>query len=138
MMDDLFIKVSCPPEESNRKVSLIGVGQVGMAGVTALIAQVNVRLYKIHFAQFFLSQNVSNDIALVDLDENKIEGEKIDFQHGTPFLPNSNTRIKASTGNSFECLVENSFKHTFSRLLCNCWVKIVYYNSRCTSERRRE
>lgn len=42
-----------------------------------------------------LAQNVSADVALIDMFENKLQGEMMDLQHGSNFLRNA--RISAST-----------------------------------------
>jgi len=43
----------------------------------------------------FLLQNVSSDVALIDMFENKLKGEMMDLQHGSNFLKNA--KISAST-----------------------------------------
>lgn len=55
-----------------------------------------------------LSQNISSDLALVDMVEDKLKGEMLDLQHGSAFLRNA--KINASTdysitANSSVCIV---------------------------------
>lgn len=55
-----------------------------------------------------LSQNISSDLALVDMVEDKLKGEMLDLQHGSSFLRNA--KINASTdysitANSSVCIV---------------------------------
>lgn len=42
-------------------------------------------------------QGVTNNIVMVDTNEDKLKGEMMDLQHGSAFLFNAN--IKAGTGN---------------------------------------
>ncbi|KAF2553273.1 hypothetical protein F2Q68_00037079, partial [Brassica cretica] len=84
---------SDPPIPSNRctKVSVIGVGNVGMA-----------------IAQTILTQDIADEIALVDSKPDKLRGEMLDLQHAAAFLPR--TRITASvdyavTAGSDLCIV---------------------------------
>ncbi|KAG2244947.1 hypothetical protein Bca4012_014333 [Brassica carinata] len=84
---------SDPPIPSNRctKVSVIGVGNVGMA-----------------IAQTILTQDIADEIALVDAKPDKLRGEMLDLQHAAAFLPR--TRITASvdyavTAGSDLCIV---------------------------------
>ena len=51
------------------KVSIIGTGSVGMACATSI-----------------LLKGLSDELALVDLDEGKLKGETMDLQHGSPFM----------------------------------------------------
>lgn len=55
------------------KVSIVGVGSVGMA---------------IGFS--IMTQGLANTLALVDYDENKCLGEVLDMQHGSQFLHTCN------------------------------------------------
>ncbi|KAH9644219.1 hypothetical protein HF086_008708 [Spodoptera exigua] len=64
--------------DTGNKVSVVGVGQVGMATVFSL-----------------LTQGVTNNVVMVDVNENKLKGEMMDLQHGSAFLFNAN--IKAGT-----------------------------------------
>ncbi|KAB7494451.1 L-lactate dehydrogenase [Armadillidium nasatum] len=63
---------------SGGKVSVVGVGQVGMACAFSL-----------------LTQHICSELALVDVDANKLRGEMMDLQHGLTFL--RNIKIDAST-----------------------------------------
>lgn len=64
--------------DTGNKVTVVGVGQVGMATVFSL-----------------LTQGVTNNIVMVDTNEDKLKGEMMDLQHGSAFLFNAN--IKAGT-----------------------------------------
>lgn len=74
----LLNSVSTPVVSSGNKVSVVGVGQVGMACAFSI-----------------LTQNVSSDLALVDCVADKLQGEMLDLQHGSPFLKNA--KVHAST-----------------------------------------
>ncbi|KAF7265287.1 L-lactate dehydrogenase-like isoform X4 [Rhynchophorus ferrugineus] len=76
--DALLSLISEPTEGSGNKVTVVGVGQVGMACAFSI-----------------LSQGVSSDVVLVDVMEDKLKGEMMDLQHGALFLKNA--RIAAST-----------------------------------------
>ncbi|PWA50694.1 Lactate dehydrogenase/glycoside hydrolase, family 4, C-terminal [Artemisia annua] len=68
-----------PPSATSRntKISVIGVGNVGMA-----------------IAQTILTQDLADEIALVDVNADKLRGEMLDLQHAAAFLPR--TTISAS------------------------------------------
>lgn len=66
-----------PPTNRNTKISVIGVGNVGMA-----------------IAQTILTQSLADEIALVDINGDKLRGEMLDLQHAAAFLPR--TKITAS------------------------------------------
>lgn len=80
-----------PVPTSSHKVTVVGVGNVGMACTISLLAK-----------------NISSDLALVDMVEDKLKGEMLDLQHGSAFLRNA--KINASTdysitANSSVCIV---------------------------------
>lgn len=69
------VSSGCPPPSSSphrrlTKVSVIGAGNVGMA-----------------IAQTILTQNLADEIALVDALPDKLRGEALDLQHAAAFLP---------------------------------------------------
>ncbi|RWW32076.1 hypothetical protein GW17_00003273 [Ensete ventricosum] len=68
-----------PPSPTKRhtKISVIGAGNVGMA-----------------IAQTILTQDLTDELALVDAKPDKLRGEMLDLQHAAAFLPR--TRILAS------------------------------------------
>ncbi|GJW07912.1 lactate dehydrogenase/glycoside hydrolase, family 4 protein [Tanacetum coccineum] len=66
-----------PPISRNTKISVIGVGNVGMA-----------------IAQTILTQGLVDEISLVDINVDKLRGEMLDLQHAAAFLPR--TKISAS------------------------------------------
>ncbi|MBN1391446.1 MAG: L-lactate dehydrogenase [Sedimentisphaerales bacterium] len=57
-------------EQKQRKVVVIGAGSVGTAYIYAL-----------------LPGGMAEEIYLVDIDENRVEGEVMDLSHGLPFVP---------------------------------------------------
>ncbi|KAJ9555207.1 hypothetical protein OSB04_009821 [Centaurea solstitialis] len=66
-----------PPTSRSTKISVVGVGNVGMA-----------------IAQTILTQDLADEIALVDVNADKLRGEMLDLQHAAAFLPR--TKISAS------------------------------------------
>lgn len=74
------IRDASPPSTSNRntKISVIGAGNVGMA-----------------IAQTILTQDLVDELVLVDAKPDKLRGEMLDLQHAAAFLPR--TKISAST-----------------------------------------
>ncbi|KRT79108.1 hypothetical protein AMK59_8433 [Oryctes borbonicus] len=68
--------------DGGNKVTVVGVGQVGMACVFSI-----------------MSQRISSDVCLVDCMEDKLKGEMLDLQHGSLFL--KNCKVAASTGKYF-------------------------------------
>ena len=62
----------------NTKISVIGTGNVGMA-----------------IAQTILTQDLVDELVLVDAKPDKLRGEMLDLQHAAAFLPR--TKISAST-----------------------------------------
>lgn len=67
-----------PPESAGSKITIVGVGQVGMACAFSI-----------------LTQNVSSHVCLIDCVEDKLKGEMMDLQHGSVFMKNA--KIEAST-----------------------------------------
>nr|CAD7201527.1 unnamed protein product [Timema douglasi] len=87
----LFTEVAPPHDSSGNKVTIVGVGQVGMACAFSI-----------------LTQNVASKIVLVDVVADKLKGEMMDLQHGLTFM--KNVRVNASTdysvtANSRLCIV---------------------------------
>ncbi|KDP39851.1 hypothetical protein JCGZ_03382 [Jatropha curcas] len=74
------IQNTAPPSPTKRhtKISVIGTGNVGMA-----------------IAQTILTQDLADELALVDAKPDKLRGEMLDLQHAAAFLPR--TKIIAST-----------------------------------------
>ncbi|KAM8891814.1 L-lactate dehydrogenase B-B chain isoform 1-T1 [Spinachia spinachia] len=60
---------SGPPEPPRNKVTVVGVGQVGMACAISI-----------------LLRELADELALVDVMEDKLKGEMMDLQHGSLFL----------------------------------------------------
>lgn len=89
--DQLLNTVSEPETTGRNKITVVGVGQVGMACAFSI-----------------LTKGVSSDVALVDVMGDKLKGEMLDLQHGSSFLKNA--RVNASTdyavtANSSICIV---------------------------------
>ncbi|XP_047495627.1 L-lactate dehydrogenase-like isoform X3 [Penaeus chinensis] len=74
----LMDQIQPPLTTSGGKVSVVGVGQVGMACAFSL-----------------LTQHICSELALVDVAADKLRGEMMDLQHGLTFL--RNVKIDAST-----------------------------------------
>ncbi|KAG6495082.1 L-lactate dehydrogenase B-like [Zingiber officinale] len=74
------IHQAAPPSPTKRrtKISVVGAGNVGMA-----------------IAQTILTQDLADELALVDAKPDLLRGEMLDLQHAAAFLPR--TRILAST-----------------------------------------
>ncbi|XP_022915805.1 L-lactate dehydrogenase [Onthophagus taurus] len=76
---ELLLKsVQTPLTNGGNKVTVVGVGQVGMACAFSI-----------------LSQRISHDVCLVDCVEDKLLGEMMDLQHGSMFF--KNCKVSAST-----------------------------------------
>lgn len=93
IQDQLFEKVHDEKGKAPhvKKVTIVGVGQVGMA-----------------CAYSIMQQAICREIALVDVVEDKLKGELLDLQHGQRFVKNMD--IQASTdyavsANSDLCIV---------------------------------
>lgn len=57
---------------TKHRITVVGAGQVGMATVFSILAQ-----------------GVSNDVVVIDHAKDKLKGEVLDIQHGSPFLKNA-------------------------------------------------
>ncbi|XP_060811154.1 L-lactate dehydrogenase-like isoform X1 [Bombus pascuorum] len=80
-----------PVATGRNKVTVVGVGQVGMACAFSI-----------------LTDNVSSDLVLVDVMADKLKGEMMDLQHGSAFLKNAKINAStdyAATANSSLCVV---------------------------------
>ncbi|XP_055339597.1 L-lactate dehydrogenase-like isoform X2 [Paramacrobiotus metropolitanus] len=73
----LLKDVHAPPTHALSKVTIVGVGQVGMAVAYSMI-----------------NRNIG-ELAMIDIDERKLKGELMDLQHGLQFVPF--VKIAAST-----------------------------------------
>ncbi|TMS32302.1 hypothetical protein L596_000163 [Steinernema carpocapsae] len=74
----LFEEVAPALSNPHGKITIVGVGQVGMA-----------------CAYSVLQQNIANEIALVDVVPDKLKGEMMDLQHGLAFT--RHCTVKADT-----------------------------------------
>lgn len=79
LRENLMIEVAQPVHSSGNKVTIVGIGQVGMACAFSI-----------------LTQSVSSEVVLVDVMADKLQGEMLDLQHGSAFMKNAS--INASTG----------------------------------------
>ncbi|XP_043286414.1 L-lactate dehydrogenase-like [Venturia canescens] len=91
LKEKLLSVISEPQSTGKNKITVVGVGQVGMACAFSI-----------------LTKSVSSDVVLIDVMEEKLKGEMMDLQHGSAFLKNA--RINASTdyaasANSSICVV---------------------------------
>ncbi|KAJ8945960.1 hypothetical protein NQ318_016788 [Aromia moschata] len=89
--DCLLCPVSAPVEDTGDKVTVVGVGAVGMACAFSI-----------------LSQGISSDVVLIDVVEDKLKGEVMDLQHGSLFLGNpkiSGCKDYSVTAGSKICVV---------------------------------
>ncbi|XP_015758015.1 PREDICTED: L-lactate dehydrogenase B chain-like [Acropora digitifera] len=89
LFDYVHVERGKPPHV--KKVTVVGVGQVGMA-----------------CAYSIMQQGICRELALVDVVEDKLKGELLDLQHGQRFVKNID--IQASTdyaisANSDVCIV---------------------------------
>lgn len=87
----LLSQVTDPVATSGNKVTVVGVGQVGMACAFSI-----------------LTQNVSSEIVLVDVVADKLKGEMMDLQHGLTFMKHAKVNAStdyAATANSRLCIV---------------------------------
>uniref|UniRef100_A0A1I7T161 L-lactate dehydrogenase n=1 Tax=Caenorhabditis tropicalis TaxID=1561998 RepID=A0A1I7T161_9PELO len=75
---EVFAEISPAVENSHGKVTVVGVGQVGMA-----------------CAYSILQQNIANELCLVDVVADKLKGEMMDLQHGLAFT--RHCTVKADT-----------------------------------------
>ncbi|XP_045400585.1 L-lactate dehydrogenase A-like 6B [Lemur catta] len=66
---ELMKKFTSEEPVRRNKVSIVGTGSVGMACAISI-----------------LLKGLSDELALVDLDEGKLKGETMDLQHGSPFM----------------------------------------------------
>ncbi|CAO4365159.1 unnamed protein product [Caenorhabditis nigoni] len=75
---EVFSEIAPAVEYSHGKVTVVGVGQVGMA-----------------CAYSILQQNIANELCLVDVVADKLKGEMMDLQHGLAFT--RHCTVKADT-----------------------------------------
>ena len=98
VLDKLFEEIAPAAHTPHRKVTIVGVGQVGMACAYSILQQVDNNFAAISSqAMSFLLQNIASEICLVDVMADKLKGEMMDLQHGLPFV--KNCVVKADTGN---------------------------------------
>ncbi|XP_055385616.1 L-lactate dehydrogenase isoform X2 [Condylostylus longicornis] len=76
--DQLLVPIAETLPSAGNKITVVGIGQVGMACAFSI-----------------LTQNVSNDVCLIDVCADKLKGEMMDLQHGSNFL--RNPKISAGT-----------------------------------------
>lgn len=119
LKNKLLSTVMEPVPTSTHKVTVVGVGNVGMACAISILAKVSFFLIFLliyiythsklkNLLHAFPSQNISSDLALVDMHEDKLKGEMLDLQHGSSFLKNakiSGSTDYSVTANSSVCIV---------------------------------
>ncbi|RXM28843.1 L-lactate dehydrogenase A chain [Acipenser ruthenus] len=78
------------PVVAGAKVTIVGVGQVGMACAISV-----------------LQSNVADDVTLIDVMKDKLKGEVMDLQHGSLFLKSTITAAEdySETANSKLCII---------------------------------
>ncbi|XP_010135633.1 PREDICTED: L-lactate dehydrogenase B chain isoform X2 [Buceros rhinoceros silvestris] len=69
LKDKLIAPIAAGPTVPNNKITVVGVGQVGMACAISI-----------------LGKGLCDELALVDVLEDKLKGEMMDLQHGSLFL----------------------------------------------------
>lgn len=79
-MKDLTNKKIC---DDSKKVAIVGVGMVGMS-----------------YAYAMLNQNICDELCLIDINKERVEGEAADLSHGLPFAPSS---MKIYSGDYTDC-----------------------------------
>ncbi|KAL1517098.1 hypothetical protein ABEB36_000906 [Hypothenemus hampei] len=79
--DQLLSVISETCDTSIDKVTVVGAGDVGTACIFTL-----------------LSQGVSSNVTIIDVNENKMMGELLDFQHGSLFF---NGKVTGCKGNDY-------------------------------------
>lgn len=79
MMDKLLVNIGEQKQYSSNKITIVGIGAVGMAAAFSII-----------------NQNMITDIALIDVNANRLKGEMMDLNHGSCFL--NSAKVAASTG----------------------------------------
>lgn len=78
IQEQIMHLVEQPTATTSSKVTVVGVGQVGMACAFSI-----------------LTQGIANELCLVDVVPDKLKGEMMDLQHGLTFL--RNVKINAGT-----------------------------------------
>ncbi|KYQ59233.1 L-lactate dehydrogenase [Trachymyrmex zeteki] len=91
LKDQLLTTVTESVSTGKNKITVVGVGQVGMACAFSI-----------------LTNHVSSDVVLIDVMADKLKGEMLDLQHGSAFMKNA--KVSASTDysvsvNSSLCIV---------------------------------
>ncbi|KAJ9585893.1 hypothetical protein L9F63_020456 [Diploptera punctata] len=87
----MFSQVADPVTHSGNKVTVVGVGQVGMACAFSI-----------------LTQDLYIELVLVDVVADKLRGEMMDLQHGLTFMKHAKVNAStdyAATANSRLCIV---------------------------------
>lgn len=70
--DTLLHEIEPAVTTTANKVTVVGIGAVGMACAFSI-----------------LTQNVSSDVCLIDVAADKLQGELLDLQHGSAFMKNA-------------------------------------------------
>ncbi|KMR05025.1 l-lactate dehydrogenase [Lasius niger] len=91
LKDQLLTTVAERVPIGKNKITIVGVGQVGMASAFSI-----------------LTNHVSSDMVLIDVMIDKLKGEMLDLQHGSAFMKNAKVNAStdyAATANSSLCIV---------------------------------
>ncbi|XP_063986637.1 L-lactate dehydrogenase [Diachasmimorpha longicaudata] len=91
LKEKLLSVVTEPVTTGKNKITVVGVGQVGMACAFSI-----------------LTNNVSHEVVLIDVMADKLKGEMMDLQHGSSFLKNAHINAStdyAATANSSLCII---------------------------------
>ncbi|KAL9904155.1 lactate dehydrogenase isoform 1-T1 [Glossina fuscipes fuscipes] len=91
LKENLLNQVAETLPSGGNKITIVGVGQVGMACAFSILAQ-----------------NISSEICLMDVCKDKLMGELMDLQHGSNFLKNPKITASADyveSANSRLCIV---------------------------------
>ncbi|KAK0180550.1 hypothetical protein PV327_002918 [Microctonus hyperodae] len=89
LREELLCKVTDPKKDGVDKVTVVGAGMVGVACANAL-----------------LFQKISSHVSIVDAFPKKLEGEGMDYCHGSVFL--DDPHIEYDTGDIKHLLTDNN------------------------------
>ncbi|VDN89023.1 unnamed protein product [Brugia pahangi] len=92
----LFKEIVPAHRTPHSKVTVVGVGQVGMACAVSIMQKIVVTsdfrftilhcTFEVNFTYLKGLQNIVSELCLVDVVADKLKGEMMDLQHGVPFM----------------------------------------------------
>ncbi|XP_075230385.1 lactate dehydrogenase isoform X2 [Lycorma delicatula] len=92
LQSKLFIDVDSQGLDKRvNKITIVGCGAVGMACAFSILVQ-----------------KVSNDVAIIDVQEDRLKGEMLDLQHGSYFMQSANIQASSDykiSANSKICII---------------------------------